>query len=293
MISIAICTHNRSEDVGFCLAALAPQLAGRGDELIIVDSCSTSQHADALRFLAARFRTHRIRLEQPGLSLARNAALDAARGEWIAFLDDDTLPYPDWLTSLHRVVDAAPGNLAAVGGQTEPMWPEEPAPGGISDRWLFFLSCIQETTRRSAREGGNVCGANLAFRKQSLLAIGRFRSDLGRSGDQLIGGEESLAIKLLLRNGQEVFYDPSIKVKHRIHRDRLTVSWVSKRAYSEGVTEIAMLRAMGDSFPPRLGVSKLALSSLVLSGLFYATGNPDFLIRAKMATGALAARLNT
>jgi GT2 family glycosyltransferase len=290
MISIAICTHERSDDVALCVSALAPQLAGQSDELIVVDSCSTPQHAAALKSLSELHGATLLRLETPGLSLARNAALGAARGDWVAFLDDDTIPAPNWLPSLHKVVDNAPAGLAGVGGQTEPLWPSELSSRHISKRWLFYLSCIQAPLRRSVRAGAKVCGANLAFRKDRLLSVGAFRTDLGRIGDRLIGGEESLVIRLLLRAGFEVIYEPSVAVKHRIHAERLSISWIGKRAYWEGVTEVAMVKATGEHFPPNLAVSKLAASALIFHGLFFATRNPDFLIRAKIAAGALTRR---
>jgi glycosyltransferase involved in cell wall biosynthesis len=290
MISIAICTHDRSGDVAICLSALAPQLFEHADELILIDSCSTPQHAEALKTLAAKYDARLHRLEQPGHSFARNEALAAARGEWVAYLDDDAVPFPDWLGSLHAVVDAAASDLAAVGGPTEPLWPCDPAPDHIGKRWLFYLSCIQETARRSARQGAKVCGANLAFRKDSLLAIGGFRNDLGRISDRLTGGEDTLAVRLLLRGGLEVMYEPSVRVKHRIHRERLTLPWIHKRAYWEGVTEVAMIKATHEPFPWNLATPKLAASAIVFGGLFSLTRNPEFLIRGKIASGALAAR---
>jgi glycosyltransferase involved in cell wall biosynthesis len=291
MISIAICTHDRSEDVALCLSALAPQMLGQPDELILVDSCSTPQHAEALKSLSAKYSARLLRLERPGHSLARNGAVASANGEWVAFLDDDAVPFPDWLTSLHKTVDTAASDLAAVGGPTEPLWPYDSAPDHIGSRWLFYLSCIQETAKLSVRQGAKVCGANLAFRKDSLLAVGGFHCELGRIGDRLTGGEDTLAVRLLLRRGLEVMYDPSVKVKHRIHRERLTLPWISKRAYWEGVTEIAMVKATGEPFPLHLAVPKLIASLIVFRSLFFATRNPDFLIRSRIAAGALAARL--
>jgi len=293
MISIAICTHNRSADVASCLSALAPQLPLRSEELILVDSCSDGQHAAALQSLSAKYGTAIFRLNVPGLSLARNEALRVARGQWVAFLDDDTVPAPNWLLSLQRVVTRAASDVAGIGGQTEPLWPTGTLPQYISKHWLFFLSCIQDQARRSVRDGGKVCGANLAFRKESLLALGGFRAELGRIGDRLIGGEESLAIRLLLRTGQEVVYDPSIVVKHRIHSERLNLSWISKRAYWEGVTEVAMIKATDEPFPFHLAVPKLLASATACRVLFAMTGNPDFLIRSQIAAGAFTARFRS
>lgn len=291
MISIAICSHDRSVDVALCLSALEHQLAGGADELVIVDSCSTPKHAAVLRALAEEYGANLVRLDTPGHSLARNAALAAANGEWIAYLDDDAIPFSDWLSTLHGAIEDGGSDLAALGGPTEPLWPEKPAPGHISPRWLFYLSCIQDKVRRSVREGAKVCGANLAFRRESLLAAGGFRPELGRIGDRLIGGEESLAVRLLLRRGLDVIYEPTVRVWHRVHHERLTIDWIRRRAYWEGVTEVAVASATGDPIPLRLAIPKLAASTLIFGSLYALTRNPDFLIRSQVAAGALTTRV--
>ncbi len=290
MISIAICSHDRSVDVALCLSALASQLPGHADELVVVDSCSTPRHAAVLRALAEEYGAKLVRLETPGHSLARNAALAAATGEWVAYLDDDSIPFSDWLSALHRAIENGGSNLAALGGPTEPLWPEKSAPVHISPRWLFYLSCIQDKVRRSVRGGAKVCGANLAFRRETLLAAGGFHQQLGRIGDRLIGGEESLVVRLLLRRGLEVMYEPAVRVWHRIHHERLTLDWIRRRAYWEGVTEVILRRAAGDPIPRRLAIPKLAASALVFKGLYALTRDPDYLIRSQLAAGALATR---
>lgn len=291
MISIAVCSHNRSEDVGVCLAAVAPQIAGRDDELILVDSCSSGDHALALRALASQYNARFVRLERPGHSFARNAALRAASGDWIAYLDDDAVPYPDWLVALQHSITAGGSQLAALGGATVPLWPSGKRPKHIGRLWLFFLSCIEDAVKRSVRDGAKVCGANLAFHRESLLAVGGFRNELGRIGERLIGGEETLAVSLLLRSGQEVIYDPAVRVKHKIHAERLTSDWIRRRAYWEGVTEVAKVKALGERFPRNLALPKLAASASLFSALHAITRRADFLIRSQIARGALNARL--
>ena len=291
MISISICSHDRSDDVALCLSALASQLPRQSDEVILVDSCSAPKHAVALRSLAATYRANLVRVETPGHSLARNAALAAANGDWVAYLDDDAIPFPDWLATLHKVIENGAANLAAIGGVTEPLWPDQISHCHISPRWLFYLSCIQDQLRRSVRDGAKVCGANLAFRRESLLAVGGFRTELGRINDRLIGGEETLAVRLLLRDGFDAMYEPSVRVRHRIHPERLTLDWIRRRAYWEGATETLMAEAMGEPFPRNLAMPKLVASAIFFEVLNWVTRNPDFLIRSQIAAGALAIRL--
>ena len=142
-----------------------------------------------------------------------------------------------------------------------------------------------------SKDGAKVCGANLAFRRDALNAVGGFRNELGRIGQCLIGGEETLAVRLIVRSGLDVIYDPSVRVKHRIPRERLALEWIRKRAYWEGVTLAAMVKATGEAFPRSLGIPKLLASAALFGALYPFTRNPDHLIRWQIAIGALTTRL--
>src|SRR5690349_12670692 len=83
-ISIALCTHNRADLFQECLSALIPQL-GPEFEIFVVDSASSPEHAGRVAALAALYpQVVFIRLDQAGLSLARNTALARSSGAWFA-----------------------------------------------------------------------------------------------------------------------------------------------------------------------------------------------------------------
>ena len=103
-ISILIPTRNRSAILAKCLAALPGGVRGCGSpELIVVDDCSfddTVQVAEAFH-RASGWRVHCLRQQKPlGANAARNAALDAAHGEIIVFIDDDAIATEGWLLAL-------------------------------------------------------------------------------------------------------------------------------------------------------------------------------------------------
>src|SRR5258705_5540917 len=99
-VSVVIATRNRQALLAETLAALAAQRWPRDRfEIIVADNGST----DATRSIVAKAAAAagapsitQLFVGQPGKSFAVNAALRAARGDLIAFTDDDVLPDPDW-----------------------------------------------------------------------------------------------------------------------------------------------------------------------------------------------------
>jgi glycosyltransferase involved in cell wall biosynthesis len=120
---VAICTHNRVEDADLCLTALVPQAEESGLSVLLVDSGSDPANAARLRQLALAHKVEHVRIDTPGLSLARNAAHQHASTDWIVFLDDDAIPEPNWASSLVLTLCNVSAEVAIVGGKISPMWP--------------------------------------------------------------------------------------------------------------------------------------------------------------------------
>src|SRR5262249_53792080 len=102
-VSVVITTHNRAEILSRCVRATLAEARRRpGAEVLVVDNASADGTPDVLDALlraeGAPLRTlHEPRL---GASHGRNTGLAAARGELVAFLDDDAVPRPGWLAAL-------------------------------------------------------------------------------------------------------------------------------------------------------------------------------------------------
>jgi GT2 family glycosyltransferase len=172
-VSVVVCTHNGAQTLPECLAGV-----GRLDypdfELIVVADGSTDASAEIARTHGA----HLIEIEHRGLSAARNAGIERASGEIVAFLDDDAFPDPDWLYYI-----AAPLRADRHGGVGGPNIPPEDdslvaecvaaAPGGP----IHVLI--------SDREAEHVPGCNMAFRKAALEEIGGFDERFRVAGDDV------------------------------------------------------------------------------------------------------------
>jgi GT2 family glycosyltransferase len=292
LVSIVICSHNRSSDVSECLDALIPQIGAKA-EVILVDSASDEKNKAGMAELAIRHPAVRlIRVDQPGLSRARNRGVNSAAAEWIVFLDDDTVPFPDWLEKLLSTLGTASPKQAVLAGGIYPRWPEGMSGEHLSKRWKMFLSLAEADKPGSVTDGYPVNGANYAIRRRVLLDIGGFSERLGRVGGSLISGDDSHVTNKVLDAGFDAGFDPAFKVYHKISQERLNISWILRRTYWEGVSEIRIFRSRHLSLPPRLRPIKLIASLPILLFLSIVHfQNHDFKIRLAMCLGACTSLL--
>src|SRR5213078_249487 len=108
--SVVIPTRNRRATLAALLERVAPQAAAAGAEVVVVDNGSTDGTRESLARLAADGRLRVVHEPVPGATRARTA-----RGEVIAFVDDDALPADGWLAAL--LAPFANPRVAAAGGR--------------------------------------------------------------------------------------------------------------------------------------------------------------------------------
>src|SRR5438093_505519 len=172
-ISVIVCTHNGGTTLGECLGGL-DQVDYPDIEVIVVDDGSSDDSAE----IASRHDVNLIRTERRGLSCARNAGLAAARGDIVAYIDDDAWPDRDWLSYL--ALSFMSSSHAGIGGPNIPP-PDERvipesiarAPGGPIHVMLSDL------------EAEHIPGCNMAFRRTALEAVGGFDSQFAVAGDDV------------------------------------------------------------------------------------------------------------
>jgi cellulose synthase/poly-beta-1,6-N-acetylglucosamine synthase-like glycosyltransferase len=127
LFSVIIPTFNR---VHLCRAAVESVLRQelQDFELIVVDDGSTDGTSEALIQFGDRLRL--LRQENQGQSIARNAAIRAAKGDYIAFLDSDDQWFPWTLATLHRAIKEG-GKPAVLAGRNVPFWQQPPEPESL------------------------------------------------------------------------------------------------------------------------------------------------------------------
>ena len=245
-LTVIVCTHQRPRYLATCLAALtagraADDAAGAAWCVQVVDSASSAAAAAEIAALAAAHGAALLRVDEPGLSRARNAGLTAAHTPWVAYIDDDACVAPDWVRAIAASVARLPARAAALGGPIVPAW-EAPCPRWWPAELVPALTVL--SWGRPGRLGDGSLprhiepyGANMVFRTAALRAVGGFPLQLGRIGAKLLSGEEAWVMRTLRGAGHDIHFDPSIRVTHSIQAARLTPHWLLARQFWSGVSE--------------------------------------------------------
>ena len=274
LLTVCVCTHDRPDDLRRCLDGLRAQRV-RADvlDLLVIDSASAPEAAVAARAVAAAAGARLARVEAAGLSLARNAGAQAAQAAWIAYLDDDAVPAPDWAEQALAAL-AGPAPPALLGGRVLPVW-EAPLPPWWPARLRGVLSIVEAEGAGAFGSpalppGLEPCGANLLVHVPSLRATGGFCAAIGRQGTRLLSDEEVHLAWRLRARGQAACYDSRLVVYHRIPAERLTPAWLLRRLHWQGVSAVRTRRLLdaGGSvwreLPRRLAVAVLCAPAALL-----------------------------
>jgi cellulose synthase/poly-beta-1,6-N-acetylglucosamine synthase-like glycosyltransferase len=226
--SIVVATRDRPTSLASCLRSLL-SLDYPEYEVIVVDNApSSTATADFVRHAYGSIaRVRYIREDRAGVSWARNRGISEARGEIVAFTDDDIVVDKYWLVELARGMTSGK-NVACVTGLVFPMELETQAQlwfeqfGGFGKgytRQIFDLFEHRGRHRLFPYSTGKFgTGANMAFRTAALRAIGGFDPALG-GGSLARGGEDLASYFQLIMAGYTLYYEPGAIVHHLHRRD--------------------------------------------------------------------------
>lgn len=218
-VSVIVCTYNAKDELKECLESLENQDYS-DKEIIIVNDASVD---DTLEFLH-QFR-NQTKLEiiivtndrNRGVAGSRNAGIQRAAGDIIAFTDSDCIADRRWISELVKIYDRE--NVAAVGGKI------------LDTRVTNIWNRAGKGLNFVASSEGYVPyiqGCNMSF-NSGVLRKYMFNDEIK------YGYEETLLCDYMIEEGYKIYYNPGAVVHHK-HRTSLAA--VLKQKYLRGVSSI-------------------------------------------------------
>src|SRR3954453_17617048 len=264
------------------LDALATAAGPRPAELLIVDDRPAGEPLDVARDGLPPVRV--VRTGGGGPARARNLGWRSARSEWIAFLDDDVVPDPDWYERLADDLDGLPGDVAGSQGRRRVPLPEDREPTDW-ERGTAGLATSSWIT------------ADLAYRRTALARVGGFDERFPRAFRE----DSDLALRILDTGARlvrgERWIPPPVRPVDR---------WISLRVQKGNADDVLMRRLHGPDWRTRAdaplgrrprhlavtaaGVAAVGLAlarrprAAALAALGWAAGTAEF-ARARIAPG--------
>lgn len=273
LLSVVIPTNGRRQllavAIDSCLAQELP--AGVACEILVVDNTPGGDVRDLVADTAdARLRW--IHAPRPGVSEARNAGVRAARGIYIAFLDDDEGAAPGWAAAL-----LAPTRQGAVAvfGPVEPLFAVPPTASPEVAAALY-------SRRLDVADGSDITHlhaylgtGNSLFQKAACFPTDTpFSTELNG-----LGGEDSLFLMGLLGRGLRLTWADGARVTEHVPADRVTRAALATRLFRNGQSRVA-LRFRGNwrrklESVAWMGVGFLQLAACGVAGLLLAPLRPQ------------------
>jgi GT2 family glycosyltransferase/O-antigen/teichoic acid export membrane protein len=256
-VTVAVATRDRPGSLRACLDSV---LAGERppDELVVVDNAPERPATAAL--LGERYPGARVVAEpRPGAARARATALAAARGDIVAFVDDDVVVDRGWLAAIAAAF-ASTDRVGAVTTLIEPTELETPA-----QVWLEQFGGFAKGSRRRVFDlaehrpadplypyspGIYGSGASMAFRADLLRRLGGLDPRLSFGGEDL-----DLFLKVVL-SGHRLVYEPAAVARHRHPREYATLRRTMFH-YGAGLTALMTKWALSDRRVARDIVARL------------------------------------
>jgi glycosyltransferase involved in cell wall biosynthesis len=251
-ITVAIPTYNGAQRLPKVLEALRHQRHTEDIswDIVVIDNNSSDATEQMVRFYQENwekpyFLTYYLEPRQ-GSAFARKRAIKEAKGCYIAFLDDDNIPAPDWIVSIHKFSQDYP-HIGAFSGQIHGDYEVEPPEG--FQKIAAFLAIREHGLHPFRFNPDNLNlppSAGLVVCKQAWNdAVPNQPQLKGRLGQSMMGGEDYEVLLHLHQAGWEIWYNPQMHINHCIPRHRLEREYLLSLARGVGLAtcQLRMINA--------------------------------------------------
>ncbi len=236
-ITVSICTFNGANRLPGLVKALRQQKCTIPFEILVVDNNSSDNTQQVLRGLSesngASLRT--VIEKRQGITYARNRAIEESMGSvYMAFIDDDELPGPNWLQAAVDALDRE--GAECVGGEIRVGFPSGKCPSWMTEEILGFLGQVKSgqdafwITDRSTP----VWSGNIAYRT-SLFKDGlRFDHRYNRQRQGIGGGSDGIMFRQFLEMNCRIRYRPDMVINHLVGIEKFRKSYFLRLHFIAG-----------------------------------------------------------
>lgn len=231
LITIAICTFNRSSLLDECLKSLTKQSVSFNDfNIIVINNNSTDNTYLVIENYKQMLpNLTYINESTQGLSYARNTAFQNTKTKWISYLDDDAKVPNNYLaTQLDIIENYSP---VVFGGVYLP-WYHYGKPNWYKEHYASNKLKYKKPT--ILKSPYTLSGGVITFQVDSIIKHGGFRTDIGMNGNNTGYGEET-ELQLRMRSeGVPLYYFPKLIIYHVVAPYKLNVFWFIKSYFYLG-----------------------------------------------------------
>ena len=241
-ITVIVCTYNRCRTLEKALSSVAASALPESIEweVLVVDNNSRDQPRDVVEDFCTRSPGRFRYLFEPhqGKSYALNTGIREARGDVLAFMDDDVTVESTWLQNLTAALCSR--EWAGAGGRILPQWPCAPPSWLPEKEWYGMAPLVMFDL---GPEAGPLTdppfGTNMAFHRRLFEKYGVFRTDLGPGPNGKIRNNEDTEFgRRLLEAGERLKYEPTAVVHHSVPQNRLRRGYFLTWWFNKGRADV-------------------------------------------------------
>lgn len=243
-ISVIICAFSmkRFEETAECINSVLNNDYKKFEIIIVIDGNEKLKQKIESEFK----RINKILIvenkKNEGPSVSRNRGVDLAKGDIVAFIDDDAFATLDWLETIVKDFFEYP-EISALGGKLIPVY--ENGARKLPEELLWIVGCTYKGHPVKKQFVRNVISANMAVKREVFKDIQFEKMFDGRNWkmeDTLFG------IRLFMKSKNAILYDPAMVVYHNVSKDRTKIKYILQRSYSEGRLKYDLGRVIRTNF---------------------------------------------
>jgi len=185
---------------------------------------------------------------EPGANASRNFGIKAAKGEIVAFVDDDVVLFSDWAEEMVKAYEDE--SVIGVTGPAYPLWMDKPALW-LPEHLYWLINCTGWMNWSTITVVRNIWAMNASFRREAF-AFGTFNTSLGPQKGGINGWknevpeEIELSARIKKGTGKSIVCNPNSKVSHKVYTYKLSLKYMLLHAYLMGLTKYRTKRLYQD-----------------------------------------------